>query len=67
MISTRLKAIRQSSGHKQSYVAYKLGLSQTHVSQIESGHITPSIDVLERYAAFYGKPSVSETILKIFE
>ena len=67
MIGTKLRRLRQSSGHKQSYVAYKLGTSQTNVSQIENGHINPTIEVLELYSTFYNKGSVKETILRHFE
>jgi transcriptional regulator with XRE-family HTH domain len=67
MIGTKLKHLRQSAGLKQSYLAHKLGTSQTNVSEIENGNINPTIEVLELYSTFYNKGSVKETLIKHFE
>lgn len=67
MIGAKLKALRQQAGLKQSYLAHKLGTSQTNVCEIENGHIHPTIDLLELYATFYGRESVTQTIEKLFD
>jgi transcriptional regulator with XRE-family HTH domain len=67
MIGKTLKYLRIQHGYKQSYVAKKLGVSQTNISQIESGHIIPPIQTLELYATFYKKQSIEETIINLFK
>jgi transcriptional regulator with XRE-family HTH domain len=67
MISAKLKHLRQSAGLKQQYLAYKLGTSQTHICELESGHITPTVQVLELYSTFFNKGSVKDLINKHFE
>lgn len=41
----QLRDVRMNE--KQSAFASNIGISQTHLSKIESGHITPSIGVLK--------------------
>jgi len=67
MINAKLKHLRQSAGLKQSYLAHKLGVSQTNISELESGHINPTIETLELYSTFFNKGSVKETLIKHFE
>jgi len=64
MIGQTLKQLRLNAGYKQSYLAHKLGTSQTNISQIESGDIMPPIPTLELYASFFNKESITETIIK---
>jgi transcriptional regulator with XRE-family HTH domain len=66
MIGKKLKELRISNGYDQQYLAYKLGISQCHISGIETGHRYPSVEVLELYATFFNKPPVMETIIKNF-
>ena len=67
MIGLKLKQLRLSAGYDQQYLAIKTGISQPHISHIESGKRTPSIEVLEIYATFFNKESIQESINKIFE
>jgi transcriptional regulator with XRE-family HTH domain len=67
MINKQLKQLRLNAGLKQSYLAYKLGVSQTNISEIESGHLNVSIQTLEMYATFFNKESITETILKTLQ
>ena len=67
MIGLKLKQLRLSAGYDQQYLSIKTGISQPHISHIESGRHTPSIEVLEIYATFFNKESVQESINKIFE
>jgi len=41
-----LKEVRQKRGWTQRYLASRLGLTQTHISGIESGKIVPRYDTL---------------------
>ena len=41
---------------KQNELADKVGISKSHVSEIESGNRTPSLDVIEKYAAVFRVP-----------
>lgn len=51
-----LKGIRVKKGVKQYEAAKKAGITQTYLSQIESGQKVPSIEVLEKMAKFYKTP-----------
>ena len=55
-ISDGLKTARLRSGLKQFEFAKKAKISQTYVSQIESGKKEPSIDVLKRYEKITKQP-----------
>jgi transcriptional regulator with XRE-family HTH domain len=67
MIASQLKALRIKSGYKQEYVAMKIGIAQGHYANIERGHTAVSIEMLECFASFYGKGSVKEHLIKLFE
>lgn len=41
---------------KQGELAEKLGLSRSHISELENSNKTPSMDVIERYAAEFRVP-----------
>jgi transcriptional regulator with XRE-family HTH domain len=41
---------------KQVELAEKLGISKSHLSEIESGSKTPSLDIIERYSKTFGIP-----------
>ena len=66
MIGKSLKELRKDRGYKQEWVASQTGISQTHVSQIENGNRKPPIDILERFALFYGINSIEKIITNAF-
>ncbi|MGM5011879.1 helix-turn-helix transcriptional regulator [Rhizobium redzepovicii] len=41
---------------KQVELAEKLGISRSHLSEIESGSKIPSLDIIERYSKTFGIP-----------
>ena len=67
MIEKQLKRLRVEAGYKQEYVAYKIGISQGHYANIERGHTAVSIEMLQCFATFYNKGSVTEQLAKIFD
>jgi transcriptional regulator with XRE-family HTH domain len=55
-----LKLLRQYHRLSQVELAKKIGLSRSFVSELESDSgKNPSVDVLERYASFFGMPMSS--------
>jgi len=48
-----LKVVRKELGFKQSDVCKSMKISQTHLSQIENGVRTGTIQMLDRIMAFY--------------
>lgn len=56
MLSEALRLLRVYHDLKQKDLANKLGLSNSHISEIESGNKTPSIEVIEKYAEFFKIP-----------
>ncbi len=56
MLSEALRLLRVYHDMKQKDLAEKLGLSNSHVSEIESGNKTPSLEVVEKYAAQFKIP-----------
>jgi transcriptional regulator with XRE-family HTH domain len=63
MYNRALKLIRQYHRLSQAEVAARIGLSRSFLSELEKeGGKKPSIDVLERYAAFFKIP-VSSLLL----
>jgi transcriptional regulator with XRE-family HTH domain len=67
MIHLHLKQLRLNAGLKQSYLGHKLGVSQTNISQLESGHITPTLETLELYSTFFNKESITDAIIKVLQ
>jgi transcriptional regulator with XRE-family HTH domain len=59
MLSEALRLIRVFHDLKQVEAAEKLGISKSHLSEIESGTKTPSLDVVERYSKTFGIPMSS--------
>ncbi len=55
-IATGLKQSRLLCGMRQGVFAKKAGISQTYVSQVESGKKTPSVDVISMYAKITKQP-----------
>jgi transcriptional regulator with XRE-family HTH domain len=56
MYNRALRLIRAFHHMTQNDLATKLGLSKSYISELEQGHKTPSIDVLEKYATFFRIP-----------
>lgn len=56
MINEALRLIRVFHDLKQNELADKLGISKSHLSEIEKGVKTPSLDLIERYSQEFGMP-----------
>ena len=52
-LGTALKLIRQFHRYKQKDLGKKLGISSSHLSEIESGHKPVSIEILEKYSQIF--------------
>ena len=53
MLSKKLKALREDSDMKQSELAEKLNVGRSTIANYESGKITPSYDILIKYADIF--------------
>ncbi len=53
-IGNRLKSLREERGLKQSDVADAIGVALSTISGYELNTRTPSVDILEKLAAFFG-------------
>ena len=56
MLHRALKLLRTSYDFKQKELAKKLGISASHLSEIESGQKSPSLVLLERYGKVFEVP-----------
>lgn len=56
MLGEALRLIRVYNDLKQVELAQRLGVSKSHVSEIESDDKTPSLDLLGKYSAEFGIP-----------
>lgn len=56
MIHQALRLIRVFNDMKQFEVAEKMGLSKSHISELENGNRRPSYEVLEKYSDVFGIP-----------
>lgn len=54
MIGPRLKSARLAAGFTQSALSVSTGISQAHISQMESGDRQPSLDMVRVLAAELG-------------
>jgi transcriptional regulator with XRE-family HTH domain len=59
MLSEALRLIRVFHDLKQVELAEKLGVSKSHISEIESGNKTPSLELIDRYSKTFGLPMSS--------
>jgi transcriptional regulator with XRE-family HTH domain len=59
MISEALRLIRVFHDLKQGDLAERLELSKSFVSELENGHKTPSVEVIQKYAKEFGIPPSS--------
>lgn len=56
MLGEALRLIRVYHDLKQKDVAERLKISPTYLSEIEKGHKTPTLDVIQRYSDSFGLP-----------
>ncbi len=59
MMHEALRLIRVFHDLKQVELAEKLGVSKSHISEIEKGTKTPSLDLIERYSNEFKLPASS--------
>ena len=59
MMHEALRLIRVFHDLKQVELAEKLGVSKSHISEIEKGTKTPSLDLIERYSREFKLPPSS--------
>ncbi len=62
MIHQALKKIREFHNIKQSELSMQLGISNSYLSEIESGKKSPSLELLDKYSEVFNIP-VSSLIL----
>lgn len=56
MYNRALRLIRTFHHLNQNELAEKLDLSKSYISELEQGHKTPSLDVLQKYADHFRIP-----------
>lgn len=56
MLGKALKLIRSYYDLSQTELSSQLGLSSSHLSEIESGKKQPSIDLLKKYSEYFDVP-----------
>jgi len=56
MISEALRLIRVFHDLKQVELAVRLGVSKSHISEIEKGTKTPSLELIEKYSRTFNLP-----------
>ncbi|MEG3171176.1 helix-turn-helix transcriptional regulator [Sphingomonas sp. ZB1N12] len=56
MINEALRLMRVFHDIKQFELAERLSVSKSHISEIESGNKTPSLDLIEKYSAEFKVP-----------
>jgi len=56
MLGEALRLIRVFHDMKQVELAERLGVSKSHVSEIENGNKSPSLDLIERYSEAFKIP-----------
>ena len=56
MINEALRLIRVFHDLKQVELADRLGISKSHISEIEKGTKTPSLDLIEKYSQAFKLP-----------
>lgn len=56
MLGEALRLIRMFNDLKQNQLADRLGISTSHLSEIEKGIKKPSLDLLERYSIEFSMP-----------
>lgn len=59
MISEALRLIRVFHDLKQTQLADRLGVSNSYLSEIESGQKKPTLELIEKYAREFNMPASS--------
>jgi transcriptional regulator with XRE-family HTH domain len=59
VISEALRLIRVFHDLKQKDLADRLGISKSHLSEVESGKKQPRVELIERYSSEFGIPPSS--------
>jgi transcriptional regulator with XRE-family HTH domain len=59
MLHKALKQTRMFHQMKQIELAEKLGISKSYLSEIESGHKSISVDLIQKYAEVFSIPASS--------
>ena len=63
MINEALKLIRVFHDLRQFELAEHLKVSKSHISEIESGTKTPSLELMEKYSAEFRIPDFGDHVL----
>ena len=56
MLAEALRLIRVYHDMKQNELAVRLGVSKSHLSEIENGRKQPRLQLMERYSSEFGIP-----------
>lgn len=64
MLHDALRLLRVFHDLKQKELAEKLAISNSHISEIEKGNRTPSLDVIKKYADYFKIPVSSVLFLQ---
>jgi len=56
MLNEALRLIRAYHDISQTQLCSELGISNSHLSEIESGKKTPSLDLLNKYSGYFDVP-----------
>ena len=59
MLAEALRLMRVFHDVKQTELAARLGISKSHLSEIESGRKQPTLALIERYSSAFGIPRSS--------
>ena len=59
MLHRALKLIRESHGITLTEAANELGFSKSHLSELESGKKTPSLEFIQKYSEHFDIPASS--------
>lgn len=59
MLTEALRLIRVFHDMKQNELAARLGISKSHLSEIENGRKQPRLQLVERYSSEFGIPTSS--------
>jgi len=59
MLGEALRLIRVYHDLKQKQVAERLDISTSYLSEIEKGHKTPTLELVQRYSDAFGLPASS--------
>jgi transcriptional regulator with XRE-family HTH domain len=54
LVLRQLVSLRQKAGWSQQEVGRRIGTSQSAVSELERGEVSPTLGLLERYADLFG-------------